>query len=56
MYRKCSEKITLYGQKIDECCLGLGRGWGLTANGHEGVHWHDQNALKPEFGDECTTL
>ena len=40
-----------------ESRFGAGWGWegGLTANGHEGSSWGDENVLKLTYGDGCTT-
>ena len=36
--------------------LGEGREWGATANGYGGSFGGDENVLKLDSGDACTTL
>lgn len=51
-----TDKSNLEWQKAEQCCLGLGKGWGLTEKGCTGAFWNDGNVLFPDCSGGCVCV
>ena len=54
IYMECPEKAEMIESRL-VVAWGLGWGWGVTTNGHQGSFWGDGKVLKLDCCNVCTT-